>query len=161
MSHSYKVNVNHIFDFEIDPTSVSKLDSVDTADGYEHIIQNYRSYKAEVTEADFAKKHYKVRINNTIYTIQISNDLDVLIADLGFEMGNAKQIEKINAPMPGLILQINVSIGEKVKENDPLLILEAMKMENIISSPREGIIKTIAIAKGDAVEKNQLLIEFE
>jgi biotin carboxyl carrier protein len=63
--------------------------------------------------------------------------------------------------MPGLILDINVKIGQKVKEDDPLLILEAMKMENVLTSPRDGIIKSISVSKGDAVNKNQLLIEFE
>ena len=66
----------------------------------------------------------------------------------------------IKAPMPGLILEINVKVGQEVKEDEPLLILEAMKMENIITSPRDGIIKSISVNKTDAVEKNQLLIEF-
>jgi biotin carboxyl carrier protein len=63
--------------------------------------------------------------------------------------------------MPGLILEIHVRIGQAVNENDPLLILEAMKMENVITSPRDGIIKSISVKKSDAVDKNQLLIEFE
>jgi biotin carboxyl carrier protein len=48
-----------------------------------------------------------------------------------------------------------------VKENEQLLILEAMKMENSILSPRDGIIKSISVAKSQAVDKGQLLIEFE
>ncbi len=63
--------------------------------------------------------------------------------------------------MPGLILDINVKVGQEVQENDALLILEAMKMENIITSPRNGIIKSVSVKNGDAVEKNHLLIEFE
>ena len=63
--------------------------------------------------------------------------------------------------MPGLILEINVEVGQEVVENDPLLILEAMKMENSFVSPRDGKIKSIAVVKGQAVDKGQLLIEFE
>jgi biotin carboxyl carrier protein len=63
--------------------------------------------------------------------------------------------------MPGLILEINVAVGQHVAENDPLLILEAMKMENSFLSPRDGIIKSIVVVKGQAVDKGQLLIEFE
>ena len=63
--------------------------------------------------------------------------------------------------MPGLILEINIEEGQEVKENDPLLILEAMKMENVINSPRDGVIKSIAVSQGNTVEKNALLIEFE
>jgi biotin carboxyl carrier protein len=80
---------------------------------------------------------------------------------LRFEVGLTKQVNAIKAPMPGLILEINVVVGQTVQENDPLLILEAMKMENSFLSPRDGVIKSIAVTKGDAVDKGQLLIEFE
>jgi biotin carboxyl carrier protein len=76
-------------------------------------------------------------------------------------VGLTKQINAIKAPMPGLILEISVVVGQTVKENDSLLILEAMKMENSFLSPRDGIIKSISVILGDAVDKGQLLIEFE
>ncbi|MCL4125700.1 UNVERIFIED_CONTAM: hypothetical protein GTU68_028898 [Idotea baltica] len=63
--------------------------------------------------------------------------------------------------MPGLILDINVKVGQEVIEDDALLILEAMKMENVLTAPRDGMIKSITVSKGDAVDKNQLLITFE
>jgi biotin carboxyl carrier protein len=70
-------------------------------------------------------------------------------------------VNEIKAPMPGLILEINVAEGAEVKENDALLILEAMKMENVLNSPRDGVIKSISVAQGETVDKNALLIEFE
>ena len=85
----------------------------------------------------------------------------MLIKEMGFEVGASKQVNAIKAPMPGLILEISVEVGQEVKENDPLLILEAMKMENSILSPRDGVIKSVAMTKGAAVEKGALLIEFE
>ena len=54
-----------------------------------------------------------------------------------------------------------MKVGQEVKEDTPLLILEAMKMENIITSPRDGVIKSVLVNKGDAVDKNQLLVELE
>ena len=63
--------------------------------------------------------------------------------------------------MPGLILEINVTEGQTVNEGDPLLILEAMKMENVLTSPRNGNIKTISVKQGETVDKNALLIAFE
>jgi biotin carboxyl carrier protein len=62
--------------------------------------------------------------------------------------------------MPGLIIELKVKNGDVVKPGDTLLILEAMKMENIIKSPGEGVVKTVKIKKGESVEKNQVLIEF-
>lgn len=161
MNQVFKVNVNNNFDFDIDSENASQMDIIKTNTSYEHLLHHNRSYRIEVIEEDFQNKHYKVKINNHTYNININNQLDELIKALGFEIGSAKKADKISAPMPGLILDVSIKTGDVVKENDPLLILEAMKMENIISSPRDGTIKSIVVKKGDTVDKNQLLIEFE
>ena len=62
--------------------------------------------------------------------------------------------------MPGLVLSVLVTEGDEVKKGDNLLVLEAMKMENMIKSPTDGIIKKIEIKQGNKVEKNELLISF-
>ncbi|MNF13023.1 Glutaconyl-CoA decarboxylase subunit gamma [compost metagenome] len=67
---------------------------------------------------------------------------------------------EIKAPMPGLVLNVIVESGQEVNKGDNLLILEAMKMENIIKSPSSGIVKKILVTKGDKVEKNEILIQF-
>lgn len=161
MNKQYQVKVNGALELLVSSDAVKSLDAIQTSDLKYHILQDDKSYSAEITDSNFNEKSYKVKINNNTYNIDIYNDLDLLIKDLGFEIGSSKMVDKIMAPMPGLILEISVKGGDEVKENDPLLILEAMKMENVISSPREGIIKSISVKKGDAVDKNQLLIEFE
>lgn len=157
----YQVKVNETLEVAISEDDINTLDAIKLADLKYHVLQDGKSYDAQITGSNHNQKTYKVRINNNTYNINILNDLDQLIKDLGFEIGNLKKIDKISAPMPGLILDILVKVGDTVQENNPLLILEAMKMENVISSPRDGIIKSIAAVKGDAVDKNQLLIEFE
>ena len=87
--------------------------------------------------------------------------MDALIKAMGFEVGASKVIDNIKAPMPGLILDIMVKPGDEVSVNTPLLILEAMKMENSIVSPRDGVIKSVTGTKGSTVDKGELLIEFE
>jgi biotin carboxyl carrier protein len=62
--------------------------------------------------------------------------------------------------MPGLIIDLKVKDGDQVKAGDPLLILEAMKMENIIKSPGDATVKSVKVRMGEGVEKNQVLIEF-
>lgn len=161
MSDNYKVKVNDSLSFDINKESISQLDAVPTEANHLHVLHHNKPYKAEIVSANFNQKQYEVKVNNNTYTVAISNDLDQLIKDLGFEVGLTKQVNAIKAPMPGLILEINVVVGQTVKENDPLLILEAMKMENSFLSPRDGVIKSIAVSKGDAVDKGQLLIEFE
>lgn len=66
--------------------------------------------------------------------------------------------EKVIAPMPGTILNINVAAGDAVKAGQTLVILEAMKMENEIVSPRDGVVASIAVSKGASVNANDLLL---
>ena len=161
MSNHYKLNVNNTFQFDVEKDVVSQLDAVSVENNKFHILKDSTPYQAEIIETDFINKTYTVKVNNSTYTVAIANALDMLIKEMGFEVGAAKQVNAIKAPMPGLILEISVVVGQEVKENDPLLILEAMKMENSILSPRDGVIKSITMIKGAAVEKGALLIEFE
>ena len=73
---------------------------------------------------------------------------------------NASKVKDVKAPMPGLILDIKVRPGQEVKKGDPILILEAMKMENILKSPGDGVVKEIKVQTRQNVEKNQVLILF-
>jgi len=73
-----------------------------------------------------------------------------------------KKNEKlITAFIPGTILDIYVKPNKKVEEGDKLLMLEAMKMNNDITSPIDGVIKSISVKKGDRVKKDTVLIEFK
>ncbi|WP_426064240.1 acetyl-CoA carboxylase biotin carboxyl carrier protein subunit [Flavobacterium sp. DSP2-3-1] len=161
MSIGYKVNVNDTFHFDLEKESVSQLDAVSVEKNKFHVLLENTPYHAEIITSDFLQKNYTVKVNNNTYTIAISNPLDILIKEMGFETGLTKQVNFIKAPMPGLILEISVVVGQTVKENDNLIILGAMKMENSFLSPRDGVIKTISVLMGDAVDKGQLLIEFE
>ena len=161
MSNSYKVQVNKAFDFDLSEQKIQDLDAVTLNGEKYHILNNAKSFHAEVVEKDFINKTYTVVINNNEYVVSIANHLDQLIKEMGFEVGKAKIVNAIKAPMPGLILEISVTVGQEVQEGDNLLILEAMKMENSFDSPRAGVIKSIAVEKGQAVDKGQLLIEFE
>lgn len=161
MDQKFRLSVNQSDIFERTVEDLSRLDAIPTSPSAFHILNDNKSFSAKISEADFFKKTYTVEVNQNSYTVTIADSLDMLIKEMGFEVGKAKQINAINAPMPGLILEISVLVGQEVKEGDHLLILEAMKMENSFVSPRDGIIKSIAVSKGDAVEKGQLLIEFE
>ena len=62
--------------------------------------------------------------------------------------------------MPGLVIDLKVKAGDVVKAGDPLLILEAMKMENILKAAGDATVKNVTVKKGDSVEKGQVLIGF-
>ncbi len=75
-------------------------------------------------------------------------------------LNNAK-ISELKAPMPGMVLKVFVDEGTRVQKGDNLFILEAMKMENIIKSPTDTVIRSVKIKHGDKVEKGQILLHFE
>lgn len=161
MSNAYKLTVNGSASYDVTQEELSQLDAISTGPNNYHILKDNKPFKAAINQSNFLAKEYTVTVNNNTYTVNIANALDELITAMGFEIGAAKQVNEIKAPIPGLILEINVTVGQEVKENDNLLVLEAMKMENTFQSPRAGVIKSIAVSKGDAVDKGQLLIEFE
>tara|TARA_R110002072_G_scaffold87154_1_gene196893 strand:- start:320 stop:805 length:486 start_codon:yes stop_codon:yes gene_type:complete len=161
MSKVFKTSVNNTFDFEITNDDISNLDALQVSESNFHVLQENKPYKTEIYKADYHSKSYEIKVNNNSYNVTIFNELDLLIKEMGFAIGTAKNVNSIKAPMPGLILDINVKEGQEVKEDDNLLILEAMKMENSITSPRDGVIKSISVAKSDTVKKNQLLIELK
>lgn len=158
---TYKTIVNGDSAFDIDQDSLNNFDAVQVSDSKFHVLNQNETIDAELIEANFNTKTYKVTVNNNTYEVHIMSDLDILIKDMGFEVGAAKRVNDIKAPMPGLILEISITEGQAVKEDDPIIILEAMKMENVITAPRDAVIKSIAVTKGNAVDKNQLLIELE
>ena len=161
MSENLKVTVNDSYEFDLTKDAISSLDTIESSTTKYHVLQNAISYKTEILKSDFNKKTYSVKVNHNTYEVVIANALDQLIDKMGFSANDSKQIDAINAPMPGLLLEISVVVGQEVKKDDQLFILEAMKMENSILSPRDGVIKSVNANKGDAIEKNYLLIEFE
>ncbi|MBE6635069.1 MAG: biotin/lipoyl-binding protein [Ruminococcaceae bacterium] len=64
----------------------------------------------------------------------------------------------VNAPMPGTILDIKVSVGQSVKKGDTVCVLEAMKMENDIPAPQDGVIASVNVQKGASVGANDVLV---
>lgn len=118
-------------------------------------------FEVELVHADLETKTVTVKIRGNQYEVQLKEDFDLLLEKMGMGPGSSSVQSKIKAPMPGLVLDVLVEPGQTVGVDEPLLILEAMKMENVIKSPREGEIKSIGVAKGNAIEKNTLLIEFQ
>ncbi|MFU8858975.1 MAG: biotin/lipoyl-containing protein [Cyclonatronaceae bacterium] len=100
-------------------------------------------------------------LNGHWTTIRVRDEKDLLLDKLGFKVGTPGGEGKLNAPMPGKILRILVSNGDTVSLGDPVIILEAMKMENELKSPVDGTVINIHVSEGQSVEKNILLLEIE
>lgn len=157
----YRAKVNRAFDFEFTEGEIRGLDSLPINENKSHLLYENKSIEAKIVKTNFLQKEYWVKIGSNIYEVKILDELDLLIKEMGLSLGNTQAENDIKAPMPGLILDVNVQEGDEVKEGDYLLVLEAMKMENALTAPRDGIVKSISVKKGETVEKNQLLVEME
>lgn len=106
-------------------------------------------------------RYYNTEVKGRLYDVKIKNPLDQLVDSLGYNSVKISKLPFIKAPMPGLIVSIDVAEGENVTENTKILTLEAMKMENTIKIPHDAIIRKVLVKPGQAVEKGQILIELE
>lgn len=105
-------------------------------------------------------KELEIQINQQYFKVNIQNELDQLLNTLGFKSNDIKKVKELKSPMPGKIVAVLVKEGDEVKPGQPLLILEAMKMENALQAISEGRVEKIMVEKGVSVNKNDILIKF-
>jgi len=91
--------------------------------------------------------------------VEAIDDRTKMIRSMTGGAEGARQETDLRAPMPGLVIEVAVSVGDSVKRGDPLAIVEAMKMENELAAPADGTVASVSVKTGDTVEKNQVLIE--
>lgn len=137
------------------------LDISTASNGVMSVLHNGRSYTAVVENRDNAKKELAIRINGALFTVRIEEPLDRLLKKLGMDAAATAKAESVKAPMPGMVLKILVEPGQTVQKGDPLIILEAMKMENILKASGPATVKTVRATERTAVEKGSVLIEME
>jgi biotin carboxyl carrier protein len=142
---------NQLFDGHIVPIG----------NGAYHLLYQNKSISIDVITVNKEEKSIKLKINNQIYLAVVKDKYDLLLDEMGFNNNSATAAATIKAPMPGLVLKVNVAVDQKINKGDALLVLEAMKMENVIKAPTDGMIKKINTTQGDKVEKNQVMITLE
>jgi len=145
--------------FELEGTDLIDAVQLDTANF--HVLDGSQSYKLEIVSADFNSKSFILKVNGNQYTVTIKDSYDQLVQKMGLSTVSTQKLKNIKAPMPGLIIDILVKPGQAIEKGDQILILEAMKMENVLKAEGEGIVKSILMTKGQAVDKGQVIIEME
>ena len=160
MEESYRVKVDDNYEFQLHTSDTENIDQADLSDQSVHVLHNNKSFAIELLKSEFLDRNYILKVNGNTYELNIATPLDHIIKEMGLSLGNASVLNEIHAPMPGIILEVNVSEGDTVKKGDFLCVLEAMKMENTLSASRDGVIKSVNIKKGETVDKGELLIEF-
>lgn len=162
-----KVNDNEIFEVIQKQQNIT-LNGVNVAPDWVligenkyHAIINNQSLTIELTGKDETGKNMTIVVNGVKYQVALENKFDALLKQLGMDKLAGNKVNNIKAPMPGLVLRINVTVGDTIKKGDALLVLEAMKMENVIKATGDAVVKKISVTEKTAVEKGTVLIEFE
>ncbi|MGC9344513.1 MAG: biotin/lipoyl-containing protein [Bacteroidales bacterium] len=132
---------------------------VEDEKGFSYIVYKNKKYHVEILEKNQNK--YIIMINGVWYSFSIETPISYKRRKTLTRNGSASKIENVLAPMPGKILDIMVEENSEIKEGEPIVILEAMKMQNEIVSNVNGKIKKINIKQNDSVIKDEIMIEIE
>ena len=146
---------------DVDALIDAKSNVVQLRPGHYHLLHLNKGYSIEVVEQDIATKTLVLKVNGTLYKVSAKDRFDILLDKLGIISTSQQKHSVLKAPMPGLVLDIRVSVGQTVKKGDTLIVLEAMKMENSLKAPHDGTIQSIDVQTALAVEKGQTLLQFQ
>jgi len=136
------------------------LDIKDLGEGvYEISSPNEKSIVLEVLSIDLALKTMTIRHQHSVHDIVLKDNLDLVLDKMGIKRSVDTVSTDIKAPMPGKVIDIIVAEGDTVVKGDGILILEAMKMENVLKAEHDCTIKKVLVSTGISVEKAQVLIE--
>ena len=147
----------HGFDVSIDDGPVVRVDAFKNPRTVYSILIGPRQYEGSVHEMEDGT--LDVHVGTSAFAITAIDERRKLLVGAGGMTASGRQ--QINAQMPGKIVKVLVSVGESVEVDQGLLIIEAMKMENEITSPIEGVVTEVEVREGDAVETDALLVVVE
>ncbi|HAF78712.1 MAG TPA: acetyl-CoA carboxylase biotin carboxyl carrier protein subunit [Maribacter sp.] len=157
---NYLITVNKE-ELQCSTSDVDSLDSILVNENTLHVLDKNSAFDVEIIHSNFLNKTVTLSINRNIYDVKLEDEYDQQIKKMGLLAVTTQKLNEVKAPMPGLIVDVLVEVGQEVIEGTPLLVLSAMKMENVILAQGEGVIKSVEVKKDDAVEKGQLIIEME
>lgn len=119
------------------------------------------SFVIEVLKIDLHEKTMTIRSSHRVYDLIFKDELDLVLDKMGIKRSTENVARNVKAPMPGKVIDVLAKEGDKILKGDNILILEAMKMENVIKAEIDCTVLKIHISKQDNVEKNQVLVELD
>ncbi|MCK5068294.1 MAG: biotin/lipoyl-binding protein [Bacteroidales bacterium] len=127
--------------------------------GFSYIVWKNKKYMLDVIEKN--QNRYTIMINSVWHSFTVETPISLKRRRFLEEQGDSSSSVVIEAPMPGKIIDILVEEGSEIKEGEPIIILEAMKMQNEITSHVTGVVKSVEVKKNDLVMKDDVLIEIQ
>ena len=158
-SHQVEVEVidSHTYDVRVDDGPLVRVDAHKTPrTGYSLLIGG-RQYEGSVDDTEDGR--LVVQVGSTAFDFKVADRRSRLFAGVG--VGTVTGRQELRAQMPGKIAKLLVRVGESVSADQPLVVIEAMKMENELKTPIAGVVSEIAVVEGAAVESQALLLVVE
>ena len=115
----------------------------------------------EVLKVDLTEKSMTIRSNHRTYDLIFKDHLDLVLDKMGIQRSANSAQKDLLAPMPGKVIDVLAKEGDKLEKGDNILILEAMKMENVLKAEISCVVRKINIKPLENVEKNQVLVELD
>lgn len=119
------------------------------------MLLDHLSFEGVVEERD---EIYHVLLAGDLFEVQVTDERSRRLASAFMAFGDSGGEVSIRAPMPGLIVSVPVEVGHEVGKGETVVILESMKMENQLKSPRAGTIHRLNVKVGESVEQNKVLV---
>ncbi len=151
------------YTIEIDPDRGILIDDVPIeidfrrlpSGGVSSLLMNHRSISAVIEEVG---DYWDVLIEGELYAVKVQDERAYRLEHMRTTAVSVSGDATVFSPMPGIIIAVPVSVGDRVYHGDKVVILESMKMENELRAPRDGVISQILVSSGASVEKDQLLV---
>lgn len=128
-------------------------------EGVYQLVLNNRVYMCKVDQ--LSSKQFEITMGTRQHQVDVQDEYDQLLERLGLDFGEGDAPDDVVAPMPGRVLDVMTQTGATVEKGEPILVLEAMKMENVIKANGHGTVSAVMVKPGDALEKGQVMVTFQ
>jgi acetyl/propionyl-CoA carboxylase alpha subunit len=146
---------------QVDAGDLARAQWHTVAPGIFDVRVGLRNHRVERLSVPDAWGRCVLRIDGMRMEVQVADHRMLLLERMGMSTASAGVDRELTAPMPGKVLSVTVHAGDAVAEGDAVAVLEAMKMENLIRSPRAGVVASVSVQPGAAVEKGAVLLTYE
>ena len=124
-----------------------------------HLLEDQRSHTLVTRRND--RHEWELHLDGQRHTVEVVDERTRAIREMTGHAAAASGPKPVRAPMPGLVVQVSVEVGDTVSAGQSVAIIEAMKMENDLKAESEGRVAEVLVEPGQAVEKGAVLVEFE
>ncbi|HIQ05951.1 MAG TPA: biotin/lipoyl-binding protein, partial [Anaerolineae bacterium] len=121
------------------------------------LLLDHASYEVVVEEGE-RSKDFQVMLGGEAYAVEVEDERSRRLAQASRGLKPPGGHVAITAPIPGMVVKVQVDEGDSVKAGQSVMILEAMKMENELRAPRDGVVRAVLVKPGDHVDQDQVLV---